>query len=148
LTGGYNAGSLMLQFRSEAGKLASRTLFRLTPDVFSSDQQTPIVYDGFIYGVKPGGQMVCLAPDGQVRWTSGEAAKFGLGPFIIADGKIIGMNDTGMLSLVGASPDSFQLLGQARVLSGHDAWGPLALAGGRLLARDLTRLACINLEDK
>jgi hypothetical protein len=31
------------------------------------------------------------------------------------------------------------------VLNGHDAWGPLALAGSRLLARDLDSMVCLDL---
>ena len=30
---------------------------------------------------------------------------------------------------------------------GHEAWGPLALSGGRLYARDLTRLACFDVRE-
>jgi hypothetical protein len=30
------------------------------------------------------------------------------------------------------------------VLKGGEAWGPMALAGGRLLVRDLTHLACLD----
>ncbi|GAG51327.1 unnamed protein product, partial [marine sediment metagenome] len=37
-------------------------------------------------------------------------------------------------------------LAQAKVLEdGHEAWGPLALAGGRLILRDLTRMVCLDL---
>ena len=30
------------------------------------------------------------------------------------------------------------------MLKDGEAWGPMALAGGRLLARDLTRLVCLD----
>jgi hypothetical protein len=37
-------------------------------------------------------------------------------------------------------------LGQAEVIKEADeAWGPLALAGGRLIVRDLTRMICLDL---
>ena len=55
------------------------------------------------------------------------------------------MNDSGKLSLVEASSARFNLLAQAQVLpAGHESWGPMALAGGRLLARDFTRLVCLD----
>jgi outer membrane protein assembly factor BamB len=70
---------------------------------------------------------------------------FGLGPFLYADGLFFVMNDSGKLSLVEGSPSRFNLLAQATVLTaGHESWGPLALAGGRLLARDFTRLVCLD----
>ena len=70
---------------------------------------------------------------------------FGLGPFLLADGLFYVMNDSGKLSLVEATSARFNLLAQATVLNaGHESWGPLALAGGRLLARDFTRLVCLD----
>jgi outer membrane protein assembly factor BamB len=79
-----------------------------------------------------------------VLWTSGNANKFGLGPFLIADGKIFVMNDDGLLTLAEASPTGYRPLAKERVLHGHDSWAPLALAGGRLLARDLTQMICLD----
>jgi outer membrane protein assembly factor BamB len=148
LSGGYNAGSLMLQLKQEGDKLAVTSLFRMKPTSFGAAQQTPIFYQGKIFGVRPDGQMTCLDLDGKVRWASGAAAKFGLGPFMIADGKLIAMNDDGLLTLAAASPDGWQMLTQAKVLPGHDSWGPLALVTGRLLARDMTKLVCLDLTGK
>jgi hypothetical protein len=46
--------------------------------------------------------------------------------------------------MIEANPGKYNLLGQAQVLKGRESWGPLALAGRRLLARDLTRLVCLE----
>ncbi len=148
LSGGYNAGSLMLQLQQEGGKLAVSSLFRLKPGDFGATQQTPILYQGKIFGVRPDGQMTCLDLNGKVRWASGPAAKFGLGPFMIADGKLIAMNDDGLLTLAAASVEGWQPLARAQILHGHDSWGPLALVTGRLLARDMTKLVCLDLTGK
>jgi outer membrane protein assembly factor BamB len=61
-----------------------------------------------------------------------------------ADGLIYAINDTGLLRMIELTPEKYRLLGQAQVLQGHDSWGPLAIAGGRLLARDLTRMVCLE----
>jgi len=82
---------------------------------------------------------------GKVLWSSGAGAKFGLGPFLIANGLIFVLNDDGLLTLAEADPLGYHALTQAQVLTGHDAWAPLALAGGRLLARDLTRMVCLDI---
>jgi len=148
-SGGYDAGSLMLRLRPDGEGLAHETLYHLEPGVFGATQQTPVYYEGHIYGVRPDGQLVCLTPEGQVRWTSGPRHRFGLGPFLIADGLIFVMNDTGTLTLAEASPASFELLGEAQVLEdAHDSWGPMALAGGRLIVRDLTRMRCLDMREK
>ena len=67
-----------------------------------------------------------------------------LGAFLMAGGLIYAVNDGGRLSLFEAAPTRFNLLAQAQVLKGRECWGPMALAGGRLLVRDTTRLACLE----
>jgi len=144
LTGGYDTGSMMIKLTDNAGKIVVKTLYRLKPEVFASDQQTPILYEGYIYGVKPDGQLACIDLNGKLLWTSGSANRFGLGPYLIASGLIYVMDDTGLLTLVEATHVDYNQLAQAQILTGHDAWGPMALIGGRLIARDLTRMVCLD----
>lgn len=103
--GGYNAGSMMLQVVAKEDNWSTEPIFRLDPKVFGATQHTPIFYRGHIYGVRPDGELVCLAPDGTIRWRSGSAHRFGLGPFMIAGGLIYAMDDSGLLSLAEATPD-------------------------------------------
>ena len=144
LSAGYNKGSVMMQLQQKDGQIVPEVLFELEPDVFGADQQTPIYYDGYIYGVRPDKQLVCLDTTGKVVWASGSENKYGLGPYIIANGMIYVLDDEGILSLVEATPTGFNKLAQAKVLEGHEAWGPPALVAGRLLVRDLTTMVCLD----
>jgi outer membrane protein assembly factor BamB len=144
LTGGYNAGSLMLQLKKEGDRFTAQSLFRLPPEVFGATQHTPVLYGDHLYGVRADGKFVCLTLDGKPVWTSASGQQFGLGPFLLADGLIFAMNDSGLLRLIEATPNQYHLLSQAQVLKGHDSWGPMAIAGGRLIARDLTRMVCLD----
>lgn len=144
LSGGYDAGSLMLQIAKENSAWTAKPLFRLDPGVFGATQQTPILFNGHIYGVRPDGRFACLGLDGKVVWVSEVSQQFGLGAYLLADGLIYVLNDTGRLSLIEATSAKFTSLAQAQVLQGRESWGPLALAGTRLLARDLTRLVCLE----
>ncbi len=177
LTGGYGAGSLMLQLettaplsrpsatlapsdgerdgvrgdsspQTDATKLSVRKLFRLAPEVFGATQHTPILKDGFLYGARADGRFVCLGLDGKVIWASGPGETFGLGSFLVAGDLIFAVNDSGKLRLLEATPARFNLLSEAQPLKGRESWGPMALAGNRLLLRDLTRLVCLNLSGK
>ncbi len=148
LSGGYDAGSMMLQVKQEGDRFTTQTLYKLEPKVFGATQQTPILYDGHIYGVRPDGRFACLTLDGKSVWVSEPSQQFGLGPFLVADGMILAMNDSGLLRQIELSPEKYKLLAQARVLKGRESWGPMALAGGRLLVRDLTRLVCLDLGAK
>lgn len=144
LTGGYNAGSLMLQIRKEGDRLVPKALYRLTANEFGATQQTPILLENHLYGVRADGAFVCLGLDGKPAWRSDKGQQFGLGPFLLADGLFFTLNDKGLMRLIEATPQKYQLLAEAQVLKGSDCWAPLAVAGGRLLARDLTRLVCLD----
>ena len=144
LSGGYNAGSLMLQVKKDGEHFRAQTLFKLAPEIFGATQHTPVLYENHIYGVRADGKFVCLDLDGKPVWSSEAGHQFGLGSFLLADGLIFALNDSGLLRLFPASPAGYKPLAQAQVLQGRESWAPLALAGGRLLARDLTRLVCLE----
>lgn len=151
LCAGYNAGSLMLKLEEDNGQLSASTLFRLRPKQFESEQHTPILYEGHLYGLrtKPGGkQFACLDPDGNELWNSG-TDKFWRGPYLIADGLIFVLDEEGLLTFAEAAPDAYKPLGSFQVFAdGHEAWGPMALVGGRLILRDLTRMSCLDVSEK
>ncbi len=146
LSSGYDVtGAMMLQIKAAGDDLSVAPAYTLTRKEFNSEQQTPIYYRGRLYGVrKMRGQMVCLDLDGKELWNSG-SQKFGHGPYMIADEMIFALADNGLLVTMEAVPDAFRPLAQFQVFdNGHDAWGPMAMAGGRLIVRDLTRMACLD----
>lgn len=157
VTAGYGAGSMILQIRDEGGHLSveSRQTLKSTEGL-ASEQQTPIFFKGHLYSILPKdagplrGQFVCCHPDdcSTFLWSSGKTRRFGLGPYIAADGKFFILSDDGILTILKASTKEYIQLGQAKVLEGVDAWGPLAIANGRLLARDSRRLVCIDLRER
>lgn len=146
LCGGYDAGALMVQMKGSGGKIELQTLFRLSPAQFGSTQQTPIFYQGFIYGVREKDkQLVCLDLDGKERWSSGSQYRFGLGPYMIINGVLLALDDDGLLTAAAADPNGFRVIAQAQVLEGHDCWGPPAFVPGYFLVRSMTELACLAL---
>jgi outer membrane protein assembly factor BamB len=145
LSGGYNSGSMMLAIKRSGEEYAPEVLFRLGPKVFGSDQQTPIYFDGHLYGVRPDEQLVCLDPDGRIQWTSSSAHKFGMGPYMIINGLIYVMNDEGYLTVAKATPEAYTPVTSAQVLQGHESWAPMAFVSGRLIVRDLTRMVSLDI---
>jgi outer membrane protein assembly factor BamB len=136
---------MMLRVTKDGEKLNAEKLFRLEPGVFGAEQQTPILFGGHIYGVRQDKQMACLDLKGNLIWSSGSDTKFGLGPFVIADGLLYAMDDSGLLRLIEATSGGYVQLAEAKVLEGHDSWGPMAVASGRLLLRDLNRMICLDI---
>ena len=151
LTAGYGNGSLMLQLHEEGGQFTAETLFKRSPkEWLACEQQTPIYYDGLLHGIMPKdagalrGQFVCYQPGGAIAWSSGSANRFGLGPFILADDKFYVLSDEGVLTVIQRSRERYIQLSQTEIIDGQDAWGPIAIAGPRMLMRDSTRLVCID----
>ncbi len=144
---GRQTGALILQVQHSAEQWSAEPIVRLTPKQFNAEQQTPILYRDHIFAVRKhgGGQLVCLDLQGNEVWNSG-SDRFGHGPFLIADDLILVMDDRGQLTMAEADVERYQRLAQAEVFpDGHDAWGPMALVSGRLILRDMTRMACLDL---
>ncbi|MBN2137783.1 MAG: PQQ-like beta-propeller repeat protein [Sedimentisphaerales bacterium] len=138
-------GCTMLRLTETEGRIVAQSEFLHGTDVFGSIQQSPIFYDGHIFGVRPDGQLVCLDLKGEVAWASTSANTFGSGPYAIAQGRIYIMDDSGMLTLVQASSAGYVQIDQARVMDGHETWGPMAIASGRLIVRDMHSMVCLGI---
>lgn len=146
LSGGYNAGAMMLEIREEGDGFAAEVLYRLDAARFGSTHHTPVYYEGHIFGVRERDrQLVCLDLDGNEVWASGAQYRFGMGPYMIADGLILLMDDHALLTIAEATAEAFRPLDQAQILDGFEAWGPMALAGGRLILRDFDTMVCLDM---
>jgi outer membrane protein assembly factor BamB len=152
LTAGYGAGSALLKVEQTGGDYSVRTLYKKNPrDGLACEQMTAIFYRGQLFGIMPkdGGamrnQFACFTPDGTAVWSSGKTVRFGIGPYVLADGKFYILDDDGALTMARWSSTAYEPLGHAQVLDGHDSWGPLTIVDGRLLARDSLRMVCLDI---
>ena len=154
LTAGYGAGAMVLQLKAEKGSFGVEVLDEYKPAKgLASEQQTPVFWEGHLFGVLPKdagtlrNQFVCVDPSNcqEMVWTSGKTHRFGLGPYLIADGKFWLLNDDGTLYIIAASSKEFRLLDQHKLIDGHDAWAPIAVADGYMVLRDSKTLMCIDL---
>ncbi len=146
LTGEYGSGSAMIKVSAVGGTFRVEELYKT--QVCGSQIQQPLLWKGHLYmnsnGNKRRDGFLCLALDGTVKWKTGATPNFERGGLILADGLIYALNGTnGTLALIEAAPEAFKLLSQARILQGKQVWGPLALAGGKLLVRDQRQLKCL-----
>lgn len=147
---GYGAGGIVIQVAKAGASFEGHEISRHSPrEGIAAEQHTPVVYESFLYAIMPkdGGdlreQFVCYRPDGTLVWSSGKDHRFGLGPWLLADGKFFTLDDEGVLYLVRATPERYELLDSARVLQGRESWAPLALVNDRLLVRDTEHMACV-----
>ncbi|MGL6195021.1 MAG: PQQ-binding-like beta-propeller repeat protein [Thermoguttaceae bacterium] len=167
LCGSYDGGGAMLQisksenytpptdeaeaaYKSDNTPYVAKLLYKKPPKIFSSEQQTPLLFDGNIFALRLrsfDGKFICFDPEGNVKWTS--KTRFGsnsAGPYMIADGMFLILSDEGELTLAEATTSEFKLLDSYEVIpEGVEAWAPMAFANGILILRDMTRMYCIDL---
>lgn len=153
VTAGYGAGSIILNINEK--DLSVTVVEKFKPkEGLASEQQTPILIGNRVYGVLPKdagalrNQFVCYSINDFKKplWSSGKSNRFGLGPYILADNKFFIVADDGTLSIAKVEEESFTLMDKYRVIEGHDAWGPIAIADGYLLMRDSKRMLCLDIK--
>lgn len=145
VTGGYNAGSRLLQLDEVIpGEMELTTLWEVPAEEFGSHIQTPVFHQHCFIAVNEKEQLSCLDESGKVRWTSGAELEFGLGPFIVVNDLLFALAADGTLHLARPHGTRLEMLASAKVLPGPDAWAPLAFVDGLLLARDPEQMVCLQ----
>ncbi len=154
VSAGYSAGGMLLQVSQGSDSFSVDSLQSVLPHTgMASEQQTAIYHNGQIYGILPkdggslNGQFACFSADdiSELIWSSGKTNRFGLGPYILADNKFFILDDEGELTVIDASAKEFSPLVRVKILEGPDAWGPLAIVDGKLIARDARRIVCVEI---
>ena len=155
LTGGYGAGGAILQLSEKNGSFSVKLASKFAPhEGLASEQQTPIISNGYIYGISPKdaganrNQFICYKTSNLNTpvWKSGKTNRYGLGPYLQINDKFLILNDEGTLTMIDASEKAFRQINQKKVFEGFDAWGPLAFANGYLLLRDSKNIYCLDLK--
>ncbi len=155
LSAGYGAGSMIIQLLKENSDITVEVVDEYLPkEGLASEQQTPLYYGGHLFGILPKdagplrNQLVCVHPSSfrDIIWSSGQTNRFGLGPYMIADGKMFVVKDFAKLSIIEPTTEGYRELSRLKIMEGHDAWAPLATADGYLLLRDSGTLICISIK--
>jgi hypothetical protein len=97
--------------------------------------------------------------DGKIMWKTMREPVFNKGSMILADGLILATDGANKLFLIEPDSAAFKPLASAEILKpgGVDSrnrmtnfggptqnWAPIALADGKLLIRDQSRLLCVK----
>jgi len=138
----YDTGALLLH--AEKGEL--KEIWK-NDESLSAHYNTPIYDKGHLYGIhgrqEYGAMLRCIEWSvGKVRWTK---EGFGCATILKADGMAIALSEDGDLVLFEPSPDSYKELARASLLT-KPCRAHIALADGRLYARDGKRLICVELK--
>lgn len=144
LTSGYGRGAVMLKLARLTDGRYEVTQLWANKNMGSKCAQA-LFHDGYIYGNSSdvGGGLRCITLEGQIKWDS--KVGFDLGYLLIADGLIyIVDGGNGKLCMAEASPDGYRELSRAPILAPPEPWAPLAFKDGKLIARDMHRIVCLD----
>jgi len=80
-------------------------------------------------------------PTGKVLW---QDRALGRSTFVAADGKLVLLDENGVLALATAAPEGLKVLSKAQVFDGR-AWTVPTLVGTRLFVRDRKTIKALDL---
>jgi outer membrane protein assembly factor BamB len=138
----YDTGALLLCVRKDRVEEVWKS-----QEALSCHYNTPVYFKGHLYGIdgrqESGARLRCIElKTGKVAWTK---EGFGCASMILANGKLIALTERGDLVLLEPRPQGYHEKARAAVLSAIPCRAEIALAGGRLYARDRRKLGCWDL---
>ncbi len=162
-TGGYERGATMIKVEKQTdGTYATKELF--TTVEFGDQTKTPLLIDGYFYAQYGTNNrrdgLTCMNMDGEIMWKTKRDPDFNKGSMIYADGLLIATDGSKSLYLIDPDPTAFKPISQVEILGAKTIgdensiavrvggssqnWAPIALADGKLLIRDQSRMVCLK----
>lgn len=147
VAGGYENGIVMIQVeKTPDGKYNVKELFYHND--FGDHTKPPVLHNGYFYAQFSTNDrrdgLCCMNMDGKVMWKTMRSPGFDKGSMILADGLILATDGNKKLYLIQPDPSGFKPLASAEMLAPGQNWAPIALADGKLLIRDQSRMLCIK----
>lgn len=147
LSASYDVGCMMIQVsKTEAGDWATEELWS---NLFLRCKfTTPLLIDGYIYGLDEG-RMVCIDPKtGKREWKgarSGLRGKYGHGQLLLVDGQILAIAESGEVVLANVTSKGLEEVWQFVALPEAKTWNPHTLVRGRVYVRNAKEMAAFDL---
>lgn len=139
----YETGALLLRLKKNGAEEVWTS-----EDAMSNHYNTCVYHDGCLYGFdgrqEEKASFRCL--DLKTRKVMWNQDRYGCGSMVLADGQIFIVTERGELVLVEATPKEYKERARARVLDNLPVRAQIALANGRLYARDGKKLASWNVK--
>ncbi|CAN5157314.1 PQQ-like beta-propeller repeat protein [soil metagenome] len=142
---GYGVGAGAVRIAKQGDRFAATEIWR-TPNDNINHWSTPIVHDGYLYGMFSfkdygSGPLACVdIRTGKMRW---KEKGFGPGNVILAGSTLLALSDDGHLVAAQASPTKYSEIGRAKILDGK-CWSTPALADGKIYARSTEEAVCLE----
>ena len=136
---GYKHGSILVKLAPDGHKLKSETVWE--GKAIRAKFQTPVLYKGCLYDSDETGLHCIEFMTGSEKWSK---RKMTHGTLVIAEGTIFLLTEDGHLQIAPATPDAYNPTTDVAILDGR-CWTVPTLHRGRLYARNLEKIVCVNL---
>jgi outer membrane protein assembly factor BamB len=141
VSAGYGKGAALVELKDAGGKLSAAPIWE-RPSM-KNKFNSSVLHEGHVYGLDEG-MLTCVdVATGEQKW---KARGYGYGQVVLASGHLIVTTEEGEVALVRATPAGHTELSRFPALQGR-TWNVPAIAGGRLLVRNATEMACYKLTD-
>ncbi len=139
ISSGYDQGSSVVRVSESEGQWSVEEIW--LQKRFRNHFNTSVHVDGFLYGYDNAILKCINAQTGEEVW---KTRGFGKGSLIAAGERLVALTESGELVLVKASPESFEEIARAEILSGK-CWTSPTLADGRVYLRSHEELVAVDL---
>jgi outer membrane protein assembly factor BamB len=145
----YGRGGALVQVEQIDGKWSVNERWTTDRTAMRCKFSSPVLYNGYLYGLDDGDLQCIDASDGKVMWTdkrkNAEGKGYGHAQLLQSAGLLVVLTEYGELALVQASPDQLKELGRFKVLKGNKTWSHPALSNGICFIRNHLEMAAVDL---
>lgn len=140
LGSGYKTGAALLSLRAEGDKVVSQQVWK-NPKLLNKFQSA-VLHDGHLYTSDEKAFKCIDWETGKEKWSESRTAN---GTVFIANAHLFLLTEGGQLRIGKVSPEAFKPLTTADILDGR-CWSIPVLHRGRLYARNMERIVCLDLK--
>lgn len=142
LTSGYDTGCGLFKLDADGKNLVATEVWK--SKVLMNKFQSCILHEGDLYSCDQKALACVDFKTGKEKW---RVRKVKHGTLVLADGHLLLLTQSGRLQIAPVSPKGFEPVTDAEILSGK-CWTVSVLDDGKLYARNMTRVVCMDLQKK
>ncbi len=139
VSSGYGTGAALVKIESDGDGLRAKEVWK--NNTMKNKFNSSVLHDGIVYGLDEAILSAVDVRTGERKWKGG---RYGFGQVLLAGNHLIVLTEKGEVALVKATPEGHQEVARFSAIRGK-TWNTHAIAGGRLIVRNQTEMACYDL---
>lgn len=139
VSSGYGTGAALVKIVADGDGLRAEQVWK--NNTMKNKFNSSVLHEGIVYGLDEAILAAVDVRSGERKWKGG---RYGYGQVLLAGGHLIVLTEAGDVVLVKATPESHQEVARFSAIKGK-TWNTHAIAGGRLIVRNQTEMACYDL---